>query len=186
MRFFETRTEKTELVILAFFVVWFLLTILAPLTLPTGSVEDLSGSTGAIDNGDAIGEMNPLAAAIYTLGDAYCHQLSERSYHLNGNQMPFCSRDEGIFLGLAVGMTVAVVTRYEISALVLILGFAPIAIDGLVQLFTTYESSNPLRVITGLLAGTVFSLLISLFVREIMGDRNAKRSIGEKKSPRGQ
>jgi len=172
MRLLRTRSDKVEFVVLVFFMVWFLLTVIAPFTLPANSVKNLSGIVGRIDNEDTIEGMNPLAKAIYTAGDAYCHQISERSYYLNGNQMPFCSRDEGIFLGLAIGMMVAIVTRYQISALVLILGIVPIAIDGLMQLLTSYESTNPVRVITGLLAGAVVALLISLFVREALREKN--------------
>jgi uncharacterized membrane protein len=184
MWFLRTRSDKAELAILLFFMIWFLLTILAPFTLPANSVKDLSGTTGSIDNEDVIEEMNPLAGAIYTVGDAYCHQISGRSHYLNGNQMPFCSRDEGLFLGLAIGMAVAIVTRYEISALGLILGIAPIAIDGLAQILTDYESTNPLRVITGLLAGIVISLLISLFIREFMEEKDLEGSEGQSELPK--
>jgi uncharacterized membrane protein len=170
MRLSLTRSGKVEFIILALFTVWFLLTVIVPFTLPTNSVRDLSGVVGTIDNEDALAAMNPVAKAVYTVGDAYCHQISGRSYYLNGNQMPFCARDEGIFLGLMLGMVVAVVTRYEISGLVLVLGVLPIAVDGLLQLITSYESTNPLRVITGLLAGIVVALLISLFAREAIRD----------------
>lgn len=172
MRLVQTRSDRVEFAILIFFTIWFLLTVITPLTLPENSVKDLSGVVGSIDNGDVIEKMNPLAKAVYTVGDAYCHQMSERSYYLNGNQMPFCSRDEGVFLGLMIGMIAAMVTRYEISAPVLVIGVIPIAIDGLMQLFTDYESTNPVRVITGVLAGIVVALLISLLVRETLRDKS--------------
>jgi uncharacterized membrane protein len=81
--------------------------------------------------------------------------------------MPFCARDEGIFLGLVIGMTLAIITRYEIKVIYFILGIVPIGVDGLAQLLTNYESTNPIRLITGLLAGVVVALLISVFIREI-------------------
>jgi uncharacterized membrane protein len=167
MRFSLTEPGKLETAILIFLTLWFVLTIIVPFTLPADSVKDLSGAVGRIDNADTTSPMNPLANAIYTIGDAYCHQISERSYYLNGNQMPFCARDEGIFLGLVIGMTLAIITRYEIKVIYFILGIVPIGVDGLAQLLTNYESTNPIRLITGLLAGVVVALLVSVFIREI-------------------
>ena len=167
MRFSLPWPGKLETAILIFLALWFALTIIVPFTLPADSVKDLSGAVGRIDNDDTTSRMNPLARAIYTIGDAYCHQISERSYYLNGNQMPFCSRDEGIFLGLVIGTTLAIITRYEIKVIYFILGIVPIGVDGLAQLLTDYESTNPIRLITGMLAGVVVALLVSMFIREI-------------------
>ena len=42
----------------------------------------------------------PTAHAIaYAFGDLNCHNLGERSWTINGNQMPVCVRDLGILLG---------------------------------------------------------------------------------------
>jgi uncharacterized membrane protein len=90
--------------------------------------------------------------------------------------MPFCARDEGIFLGLVIGMTLAIITRYEIKVIYFILGIVPIGVDGLAQLLTNYESTNPIRLITGLLAGVVVALLVSVFIREITHGRKSIES----------
>ncbi len=178
MKFSLPGPGKLEIAILVFLVLWFALTIIAPFTLPADSVKDLSGAVGRIDNEDTTSRMNPLAKAIYTIGDAYCHQISGRSYYLNGNQMPFCARDEGIFLGLVIGMTLAIITRYEIKVIYFILGIVPIGVDGIAQLLADYESTNPIRLITGLLAGVVVALLVSVFIREITpGKRSAESNI---------
>lgn len=179
-----SRTGKVQIAILVFLTIWFLLTVIAPFTIPANSVRNLTGVPGRIDNADVTKTMNPLAQAIYTTGDAYCNQISSHSYYLNGNQMPFCSRCEGIFLGLVVGMVIAIITGYEITAIVLVLGITPIAVDGLMQLLTRYVSINPIRVVTGLLAGIVVSLLISLFVRETLGDSKSPAGTKEDKPVR--
>jgi len=165
--------QKGEAALLLIFGLLLAWVVLAPLTLPSGSVTDLSGRTISIDNADQISKMNPFAAAIYYLGDSQCHQLAERSYYLNGNQMPFCARDVGIFLGLVLGMAIAFVTGIRPKWPVVILGFVPMAIDGGLQLVTSYESSNPLRLVTGLLAGISAALLIHLFATWYMGKLDA-------------
>lgn len=44
-----------------------------------------------------------LLIAVYAIGSAVCHQLSERSYHLWTAQMPVCARCAGIYVGAAIG-----------------------------------------------------------------------------------
>lgn len=155
--------QRGEVVLLAIFSVLLAWVLLAPFTLPSGSVTSLSGRTIAIDNMDQISEMNPFAAAIYYLGDSQCHQLASRSYYLNGNQLPFCARDLGIFIGLVFGMLIALTIKVRPRLYLIILGFVPMAIDGGLQLVSSYESSNPLRLLTGLLAGISAALLIDAF-----------------------
>jgi len=170
------RSRKAETGLLAFFSIWLLLTILAPFTLPEGSVTDLTGAVGQSDNGDVIEGMNPFAKVMYGIGDSYCHQIAARSYFLNGNQLPFCSRDVGIFAGLAIGMAVAIFTRFKITVIAFLIGILPLAVDGTLQLVTSYESNNTVRLITGILAGAALSLLISLFVREVLESKKGARS----------
>lgn len=167
--------QRGDALLLAMFSVLLAWVVLAPFTLPPGSVTDLSGRTITIDNMDQISKMNPFAAAIYYLGDSQCHQLASRSYFLNGNQMPFCSRDVGIFLGLVVGMAIALFTRIRLRWYMVILGFAPMAIDGGLQALTSYESSNPLRLATGLLAGISVALLLHIFSTWYLGKLDAVR-----------
>jgi len=170
--------QKAEIPVLVLFTLWMLLIILAPFTLAPESVPDLSGHVGTIDNADHIAEMNFFAAAIYWLGDANCHQLSSRSYYLNGNEMPFCARDLGIFIGLALGMALAIATRARPPFLLVILGLVPMALDGGIQLLTDYESTNIVRLLTGMLAGVSVAFIIHLMamtVREARRERAPER-----------
>ncbi|MDD1770292.1 MAG: DUF2085 domain-containing protein [Methanomassiliicoccales archaeon] len=155
--------RKAEVVIFVIFLTFTSLVFLAPFTLTPGQVTDLSGKVGTIDNQAQIDQMNPFAAAIYWFGDGNCHQVAARSYYLNGNEMPFCSRDIGVFVGLAAGMGLVLVARPKARILIPLLGLVPIAIDGGLQLLTSYESSNVLRLATGLLAGVSVALLIHAF-----------------------
>jgi uncharacterized membrane protein len=155
--------RRAKRAVLVLFAAWLLLVLAVPLTLPTGSVTDLSGRANAIDNSEAIDGMNPLAWAVYMFGDINCHQLAERSFTINGNQMPFCVRDVGIFLGLAVGMAIVVLLSPRFSWLILAALVLPILVDGGVQLTGMYESNNALRLITGTLAGVGASYFLGHF-----------------------
>jgi uncharacterized membrane protein len=170
--------QRAELPVLILFTLWLLWVIAAPYTLPPGSVTDLSGTVGTIDNVHQIDDMNPLAAAIYWLGDANCHQLASRSYYLNGNEMPFCARDLGIFLGMALGMALAFAIKARPPFLLIVLGFIPMALDGGIQLLTSYESSNLVRLVTGGLAGVSVAFLIHLIAMNIRDSRRIGSSGG--------
>lgn len=151
---------KAKRAVLIFFTAWLVAVLAAPMLLPASSVPDLSGRAGYIDNSKAISVMNPFSAAIYLIGDGNCHQLSQRSFYLNGNQMPFCARDVGIFIGLVVGMLAVLVLSPRFSWLVLVLLAVPILIDGGIQYAGGYESTNILRLITGILGGAAASYFL--------------------------
>jgi uncharacterized membrane protein len=149
----ETLPFKAKRAMLIFFTAWLIISLAAPFTLQAGSVTDLSGVAGREDNAATIGRMNPFAATVYLIGDVNCHQLKDRSFFLNGNQMPYCARDTGIFIGLAIGMLLLLLLSPKFSWLALIALCIPILADGGIQLITNYESTNLLRLITGLLGG---------------------------------
>ena len=144
------RTKKTLAII---FIIWLALIFIAPLTLPSGSVEELAGSVGNMDNMDAISEMNPLAAVMYALGDLNCHQMASNSIFINGNEMPFCIRDTGIFIGLAMGSLISLFLAPKFRWTALILLILPILLDGGAQMVSDYVSFNELRLVTGILCG---------------------------------
>ena len=39
------------------------------------------------------------------VGYAICHQIGERSFHINGQQLPLCARCTGIYMGALAGFT---------------------------------------------------------------------------------
>jgi len=139
---------------------WSLGMVLAPLSLPPDSVTDLTGRVGTMDNTDIIEDMNPYARFFYDAGDSQCHTIKERSLFINGNQMPFCTRDVGIFFGMTLGLLITMFIRIDLKWWWLIGGLVPIGIDGGIQLVTSYESNNLLRMTTGLLAGLVTTLAL--------------------------
>ena len=151
--------------------------ILAPLTLPADSISDLTGKVGTVENADITEDMNPYAKYFYDAGDSNCHTKSERSFFINGNQMPFCARDVGIFFGITLGLLLTLFIRIELKWWWLIYGLVPIALDGGVQLLSSsfginvlgyaYESINLLRILTGGLAGIVTSLALGWVIYDV-------------------
>jgi len=153
------RWNKTSFVLLWG---WLSLLLFSPYMIDNGSTGDLSGVVGKYDNRDVIEEMNFLAKFIYYVGDLNCHQLSHRSYSYNDNQMSFCARDTGIFLGLVLGFMYASRKKIVLTLPLVIAALLPIGLDGTVQLLTDYESTNPKRLITGLIAGVATGIAIKI------------------------
>ena len=101
-----------------------------------------------------------------------CHQMPSRSFFIFNAQMPVCARDAGIYGGMLLGaLAFPFVFGARNSKLlpmwILIGAMIPIGIDGGVQLVSgyfplpfvgAYESTNLLRLGTGLLMGIVMSL----------------------------
>jgi len=127
--------------------------IIAPLTIPEGTVGGLDGSIGSLDHEDDLEFVPWPQRAVYLLGDINCHQQADRSFELNDNQMPFCARDLGLLAGAIVGLAAFVLLGRKVEWAWLLVLLVPMAVDGVVQAVTDYESSNALRSITGLLAG---------------------------------
>ena len=159
----------------AFTFIWALLLFLSPALLPPGSV--YLGNDGKVsipDNTPYINNhiKNPVIRAVYITGDYMCHQHADRSFFIAGNQMPYCARCTGIFLGLAVGFLVAAIFRVRVGFLFYFLTIIPLGLDGTIQLLTSYESNNFIRITTGMLVG-VFSAMLFAYVYEFNPNEDA-------------
>ena len=141
---------------------WLSLLLFSPYMIDNGTTGDLSGVVGKYDNKDVINDMNLVAKSIYYIGDLNCHQLSHRSYAYNDNQMSFCARDTGIFVGLVLGFTYASRKKIILTLPLIIAALIPIGLDGTIQLLTDYESTNPKRLVTGLIAGIATGIAIKI------------------------
>lgn len=80
-----------------------------------------------------------------------CHCRADRSFFWKGRQFPVCARCTGTLLGTAAGLALCLVWLPPVWLTVLLM--APMVADGLRQLKTQYESTNPRRLVTGLLFG---------------------------------
>jgi uncharacterized membrane protein len=173
-------------VVLFIFGILLLLLLISPYLVPTGQLQDLSGKVLSMDNLAQFSGMNPIAWAVYSFGDLNCHQLRDRSFFLNDNQMPVCSRDTGIFIGLFAGAMAMSIFSLSMKKRYLIVGLLPMMIDGALQGATSYQSDNSIRVLTGVLAGVAVAVFICLLValpqREMESPGTTIRSSGDQKT----
>jgi len=91
---------------------------------------------------------------------ALCHGIPSRCLYVWNVPMPICARCAAIYAGLIAGILFfLVLPRIEAHLARKILAFAaaPMFIDGLSQLTGLRESTNLLRIETGLLAGIAFT-----------------------------
>jgi len=92
-----------------------------------------------------------------------CHGIPSRCLELFGVKMPLCARCAGIYAGLLAGIVLfwaIPLLRERVMRSVAFVAAMPLAIDGLTQLTGLRESTNPLRMATGLIAGLAFGLWI--------------------------
>ncbi|HSJ54556.1 MAG TPA: DUF2085 domain-containing protein [Anaerolineae bacterium] len=109
------------------------------------------------------------------VGYAICHRIPERSFFLNGRQLPLCARCTGTFLGAMLGMGALILYRRQRAARLpsvpvlglMILFIALWGFDGLNSYLTffpgaphLYEPRNWLRMTTGMLNGLALITLV--------------------------
>jgi uncharacterized membrane protein len=58
----------------------------------------------------------PLAGILYAAGSLICHQLPERSFHLQSFQLPVCARCFGLYAGGAMGSAAAAAVGFTAFA----------------------------------------------------------------------
>jgi len=103
---------KINFIIYLFCMIWLLLILIVPAVSEAGTIqfqefdefENPVGKVGFSEYHNDIEKIqNPLSRAVYNSGDRMCHLKSSRSFSINDNQMPYCARCLGIFLGFAIG-----------------------------------------------------------------------------------
>lgn len=92
-----------------------------------------------------------------------CHGKVERCLELAGAPMPICARCAGIYGGMLLGILAfraVPLLRERIMRGIAFAAVVPLALDGLTQLAGLRESTNELRIATGVIAGLAFGLWI--------------------------
>jgi len=98
---------------------------------------------------------NQVQSVVYKIADHIgCHQRSDRSYFFAGRQFPICAR----CLGLLMGVPLTLICRLGLPGAIACL--FPLLLDGGTQALRFRESTNWLRLITGV----AFSLGIGSLV----------------------
>jgi uncharacterized membrane protein len=106
---------------------------------------------------------------MHWIGFGLCHQLPARSFIAGGHQVPVCARDTGIYVGFMVSLAlIAVLERGRRRtgpppAWLIAVGGALVAFmlwDGVTSYLGMRETSNLLRLVTGV--GTGFALTLAI------------------------
>ena len=111
----------------------------------------------------------PWRQMIMTALDPYCHQIAERSPHINGIQLAVCHRCFGIYAGLFLGPWVMLATRRWDSnavSLLLALSLTPMAVDWMLNVAGVLANTPVSRITTGASFGMVAGVLIVRGVAE--------------------
>lgn len=145
---------------LAVVLIWALLIIAAP-------VAKVNGFTG-------------FSTPIYHIFSYICHQMSERSFHIAGEQFGVCSRCFGVYFGLFAGFLIYPLWRNidDIEPLPRFWLFAsmiPIGIDWSLTIFGIWENTHLSRFVTGLILGVACATYIVPAIVEITRNFSYKR-----------
>jgi uncharacterized membrane protein len=113
-----------------------------------------------------------LAGYIYAPFSYLCHQISERSLYLAGEQLAVCSRCFGVYSGLALGILAYPFLRpiYDTNApprTVLFLAPVPTAIDWALGVFGIWENTHSSRFLTAAILGAVCAFFVVPGIVEI-------------------
>lgn len=124
---------------------WVFLILLAPLA-------EMNGWTGVSD-------------PVYKFFSFLCHQIPERSFHLEDHRLAVCTRCFGVYFGLLLGFIVYPFVRpiEEIEPLPrvwLFLALVPMGIDWSLGFFEIWENTALSRFATGLILGAVCGLFL--------------------------
>jgi uncharacterized membrane protein len=96
----------------------------------------------------------PSGEGLYSLLSPICHQYPTRSFWALDRPFALCSRCVGGYLGVGIGLMVIPLYRQYYKRLLWgLLMILPTVIDGVVQLNSQYESTNILRILTGIIGG---------------------------------
>ena len=128
------------------------------------------------------------------IGFALCHRLLDRSFVIDGHQLPLCARCTGMYLGMLIGTLFLIVRRRTRASrlplrpiIVTLVGFIAImGIDGLSSTISVipnapqlWPTTNFLRITTGTLYGLAISMLFPPYLNlavwsQLTGDRTLK------------
>jgi uncharacterized membrane protein len=119
---------------------------------------------------------DPALAGADWVGAAICHRITDRSFSINGRQLPLCARCTGMYLGVLLTFVVlGLAGRWRrgdmppLPVLLTLVGFIGImGVDGLnsySHFFPNfphvYQPRNWLRLVTGMGAGLAMGLMVS-------------------------
>jgi uncharacterized membrane protein len=112
----------------------------------------------------------PLAAVMYLFGSLICHQLADRSFHLDGAQLPVCARCFGIYVGAALATLSRLAAgsdprttrpRGLTPRMMLAAGAVPTLVTVLFETMGLWSTSNVVRAVAGLPLGAAVAFVVT-------------------------
>jgi uncharacterized membrane protein len=159
---FRRQAWRSWSVGLAVVLIWALLIVIAPIAKANGFVA--------------------ISSPLYTFFSYICHQISERSFHIEHEQFAVCSRCFGVYFGLLAGFVIYPLWRAideiePIPRFWLFASLIPIAIDWSLTIFGIWENNHASRFITGLILGVACATFIVPAIVEITRNITHRRGI---------
>jgi uncharacterized membrane protein len=110
------------------------------------------------------GHARYLTAAVYQAGSLVCHQRPERSFHLDGVQLPVCARCFGLYASGALGVLIALLGGWRWSTraarIALASAAVPIAASVGLEWIGAIATTNVFRMFTALPLGSIGGLVM--------------------------
>jgi uncharacterized membrane protein len=115
--------------------------------------------------GGETGIKGSISGSFYSFYSSSCHQLDERSFHINGNKYGVCSRCTSIYFGFLFGVIlypfVRKLNNIDLpSLLYLFIGVALMVIDVGLDIAEVVKNSFITREISGAVLGTILPFYI--------------------------
>lgn len=141
------------------------LAVSTPFMAPFGTFVHLDGLPAYMDHG---WQGHGAAGAAYMLGDIVCHQEMDRSFILNGSQMPICIRDTGILAGAVAGCAAATTLIGKLTGRrVLTIGVILTLVTGAEWFLEGTIGDMPCpRFLSGIVTGIGASVLLGWWIME--------------------
>lgn len=116
--------------------------------------------------------MDLFLAFIFAVGSVICHQLPERSFFLDGRQLPVCARCTGLYLsgvaGLAAWWAVKLLRGWRpqtvpsrLAMVLLAIVATPTVVSYLTGVFGVWDGSNQTRALLAVPLGVVAGAVVA-------------------------
>lgn len=150
--------------------VWFVTTVIVGLWVGVIVMSPLLKANG----------VSQFSLLIYQFFSYICHQLPDRSLHIDGHPMAVCSRCFGVYFGLLAGIIVYPIIRpideiEPVARIWLFLSLIPITVDWSLTVFGIWENTHVSRFVTGMILGVSCAIFIVPALVEVVRNLTTKR-----------
>jgi uncharacterized membrane protein len=119
-------------------------------------------------------------SSVYSFFSYICHQMPDRSLHIDGHSMAVCTRCFGVYFGLVAGVLIYPLWRpieeiEPIRRFWLFLSLIPVTIDWSLTMFGIWENTHLSRFVTGTVLGVACATFIVPALVEITRNFSARK-----------